>query len=153
MALLRFRPSPPMIVGLVALFFAIGGSAFAIGQKIVPQARCANGSVRGFAVVTGDPTKGLANLPETYVSGPAYMKASFNCTGKAVQVRRQGQVFYILFPGNAGKVAVANVITGTDPRPVAVEGPNPDGSFKVSIPEANQPGGLGNDIPWEIVLA
>jgi hypothetical protein len=36
---------------------------------------------------------------------------------------------------------------------VAVEGPTADGSFKVSIPEANQPGGLGNDIPWEIVLA
>ena len=147
MALLRFRPSPPMIVGLVALFFAIGGSAFAIGQKIVPQARCANGSVRGFAVVTGDPTKGLANLPETYVSGPTYMKASFNCTGKGVQVRRQGQVFYILFRGNTGKVAVANVITGTNPGRWQSKAPPPTGRSRSPSPRRTSPAGSGTTSP------
>jgi hypothetical protein len=152
MSVLGRRISPAMVLALVALFFAVGGSAFAVGRRVVPQARCANGAVRGFAVVTGNPSQGITNLPQTFVSGAPYFKASFNCTGKAVQVRRQGDVFYVLFPGNTGKVAVANVITGADPRPVAVEGPGPDGSFKVTIPEANTPNGLGTDIPWEIVL-
>src|SRR5919204_3673825 len=110
MAVLGRRISPAMVVALGALFFAIGGSAFAIGQKIVPQARCANGAVRGFAVVTGDPTKGLANLPQTFVSGSPYFRTSFNCAGKPVQVRRQGDVFYIRFPGNAATTAVATVV-------------------------------------------
>jgi hypothetical protein len=151
MAVLGRRISPAMVVALGALFFAIGGSAFAIGQKIVPQARCANGAVRGFAVVTGDPTKGLANLPQTFVSGSPYFRTSFNCAGKPVQVRRQGDVFYIRFPGNAGATAVATVL-GADPRAIAVDGPVADGSFKVSIPDANAANGLTTATPWEMVL-
>ncbi len=152
MSALGHRISPALVVGLVALFFAVGGSAFAIGERVAPQARCANGAVRGFAVVTGDPSKGIANLPETFVSGAPYFRTSFNCTGKPVQVRRQGNVFYIVFPGNAGKTAIATVI-GPDPRAIAVDGPGADGSFKVSIPDANPTNGLTTDTPWEIVLA
>ena len=47
------RPSlsPATAIALIALFFALGGSAFAVGQGIqsvtAAQQRCANGAVRG----------------------------------------------------------------------------------------------------------
>jgi len=81
-AFLRRRPSPAMVVGLGALFFAIGGSAFAIGQKAAPQARCAAGAVRGLAVVVGDPRVGLANAPTEYSAA-----STSSCTGSTAPGR------------------------------------------------------------------
>ena len=40
------RPSPALFISLLALFFALGGTAFAIGQKSTPQARCQTGAIR-----------------------------------------------------------------------------------------------------------
>ena len=58
----RLTTTPGTAIALLALFFALGGSAFAVGERIqspsVAQQRCANGAVRGFASVTGDPSKG-----------------------------------------------------------------------------------------------
>ena len=68
------RPSitPGTVVALIALFFALGGSAYAIGERAqgsaVAQPRCANGAVRGIAVVTGSPSQGIANLPDSFTS-------------------------------------------------------------------------------------
>ena len=60
----RLRVSPALVVAGVALLFALGGSAFAIGQRAaVPQQRCQNGAVRALAVVTGIPRQGIENLP------------------------------------------------------------------------------------------
>ena len=60
------RPSPALAISALALFFAVGGSAFAVGQRVaVAQPRCANGAVKAFAYVTGDPTVGIHNLAET----------------------------------------------------------------------------------------
>ena len=60
----RLRVSPALVVAGVALLFALGGSAFAIGQKAAaPQQRCQNGAVRALAVVTGIPRQGIENLP------------------------------------------------------------------------------------------
>ena len=57
-------------IALLALFFALGGSALAVGEHVqgpsVAQKRCANGSVRGIAVVTGIPSQGIANLPGNF---------------------------------------------------------------------------------------
>ena len=43
--------TPGTVIALIALFFALGGSAFAVGEHVqglaVAQQRCANGSVRG----------------------------------------------------------------------------------------------------------
>ena len=58
------RPSPALVLSAIALFFAVGGSAFAVGQRLgAAQPRCANGAVKGFAVVTGDPKQGIDNVP------------------------------------------------------------------------------------------
>jgi hypothetical protein len=98
----------------VALFFAIGGSAFAVGHRLgVAQPKCANGAVKGFAYVKGDPNKVIHNLPQTFTSDPKVFGAAFNCTGRPVQVRREGNLFQIRFPGTAGRLAIA---TGAGPE-------------------------------------
>jgi hypothetical protein len=117
------RPSitPGAALGLIAIFFALGGSAFAVGDAVtgpsVAQQRCTNGAVRGIAVVTGDPSKGIANLPDQFTSVNVVFSRKFNCTGKAVQVRRtELGVYEVRFLGNTASSAVAGGVgafTGT----------------------------------------
>ena len=111
----RLSITPGTAIALVALFFALGGSAFAVGERIqspsVAQQRCANGAVRGFASVTGDPSKGMANIPDQFSSANVLFTRKFNCTGRAVQVRRTDiGVYEVRFVGNAGGTVLANGI-------------------------------------------
>ena len=59
--------TPGTVIALIALFFALGGSAFAVGEHVqgltIAQQRCANGSVRGVATVTGNPGQGMRQHP------------------------------------------------------------------------------------------
>jgi hypothetical protein len=82
------RPSPAAAIALLALFFALGGSAFAIGQKVKPQPRCQAGAVRGIAIVTGRPNAGISNVPDQFTTDRSYFGFSWNCTGGAVAIRR-----------------------------------------------------------------
>jgi hypothetical protein len=105
--------TPGTVIALVALFFALGGSAFAVGEHVqslaAAQQRCANGSVRGVATVTGNPAQGIANIPDSFSSSPSFFARRFNCTGKAIQVRRAGYgVYEIRFTGNAAPSAIAS---------------------------------------------
>src|SRR5262245_1440702 len=88
----RFAINPSTVLALIALFFALGGSAYAVGERIqspsVAQPRCANGAVRGIAVVTGIASQGMANFPDAFTSAGNLFGRKFNCTGKAVQARR-----------------------------------------------------------------
>lgn len=127
------RPSPALVLSGVALFFAIGGSAFAVGQRVgVAQQKCANGAVKGFAVVVGDPKKGIDNIPSAFSSAAVLFGSRFNCTGQAVEVRRlpAQEGFAVRFKGAATKAAVASVF-GANPGAATVT-PLPDGSFQVS---------------------
>jgi hypothetical protein len=84
----RLRVSPALVIAGLALLFALGGSAFAIGQKAAaPQQRCQNGAVRAIAAVTGIPGQGIENLPSSYTSNPRAFARRFNCTGRAIQVK------------------------------------------------------------------
>ena len=84
----RFRVSPALVIAGLALLFALGGSAFAIGQRAaVPQQRCQNGTVRAIAAVTGIPGQGIENLPGQYTANPQAFSRRFNCTGRAIQVK------------------------------------------------------------------
>ena len=99
--------TPGTAIALVALFFALGGSAFAVGERIqspsVAQQRCANGAVRGIATVTGIASQGMANIPDKFTSANNLFSRKFNCTGRAVQVRRVDiGVFEVRFVGNCG---------------------------------------------------
>lgn len=130
----RLSITPGAALGLVAVFFALGGSAFAVGDAIqgpsVAQQRCANGAVRGIAAVTGDPSRGIANLPDQFSSAPALFGRRFNCTGKTVQVRRTDiGVYEIRFVGNSAPSLVAS---GIGLFSASVE-PIGQGTFRVRV--------------------
>lgn len=147
----RISITPATALALVALFFALGGSAFAVGERIqaiaATQQRCANGAVRGVAHVTGDPSKGIANLPDRFTSARVLFARTFNCTGRAVQVRRAGiGVYELRFPRNAAPTAVGGG-TGTSLASATRIAP---GTFRVSV----YPIGIQDpaDLPFVIVL-
>ena len=86
--------------------------------------------MRGIAVVTGDPTKGIANVPDQFSSAPVLFARRFNCTGRPVQVRRTGIGRYqIQFAGNAAPTAVAG---GFSDAYASVE-PAREGVFAVTV--------------------
>jgi hypothetical protein len=109
----RLRVAPGTAIALVALFFALGGSAWAVGTRgsdseAAVQRACSQGTVRGVARVTGGPS-GAANIPGAFTGGKALFERRFNCTGRAVQVRRLGiGVYEIRFVGNPAPNAIAS---------------------------------------------
>ena len=146
------RPSPALVLSALALFFAIGGSAFALGQHIgVAQPRCMNGAVKGFATVVGDPRVGIQNMPSSYSSSARLFSARFDCAGSVVQVRRVGDAFQIRFNGIIGHAAVVSGV-GNNPQPMTVSA-LPDGSFRVTpIHEPDPHFELGPEHQFVIVV-
>jgi hypothetical protein len=106
-------PSPALGISLLALFFALGGSAFAVGERLgVAQARCANGAVRGVATVDGG-SSGMANIPGAFTGSRTLFARTFNCTGRGVQVRRVSVgVYEVRFVGNSAPTALATGLAG-----------------------------------------
>lgn len=146
----RLSVRPGTALALVALFFALGGSAFAVGERVqsqlVAQQRCANGAVRGIAYVTGNPTQGIANIPDQFASTPAFFGRRFNCTGRATQVRRLDRgVYEVRFVGISGASAVGS---GTGDSYATVE-PGAGGAFKVTLHPAGRDDRI--DTPFTIV--
>lgn len=108
--------SPTAAIALLALFLGLGGSAFAVGERLqgltAPQQRCANGAVRGVAVVTGG-SSGAANIPGQFSGNAGLFTRRFNCTGRAIQVRRISiGVYEVRFVGNSAPSAVAGGFVG-----------------------------------------
>jgi hypothetical protein len=121
-----------MLVALLALFFALGGSAVAVGVKAAaPQPRCAQGAIRGIATVVGDPNKGIANMSDQFTSAGNLFARKFNCTGGAVQARRVDTgVYEVRFVGNPAPSGIANAVA-EDGSSASVNR-LPDGTFRVS---------------------
>jgi hypothetical protein len=144
------RPSPAMFVSLLALFFALGGTAFAVGSKeLAAQPRCAAGAVRGIAVVTGNPVKGLQNLSEDYTNDPSVFGYRWNCTGGQVLVRKapNSRIGYdVKFNGNNANVAVVSAGVADNPAAASVTR-NSDGSFHVQMQDGNDNDGLWQSVP------
>ena len=106
---MHFRPNPTTVIAGLALFFALGGSAFAVSHAVKPQPRCATGAVRGIAAVTGESGKGLANVPDQFSSTKTLFSRTFNCAGGATQVRRISLgVYEVRFPGNGAQSALVS---------------------------------------------
>lgn len=146
----RITLTPATAISLVALFFALGGSAFAVGERVqaslAPQKRCATGAVRGIAFVTGNPREGIANIPGTFTSAPVLFGRRFNCTGKGVQVRRTGLgVYEVRFPG----ITAPSAAVSAGAAQAAVE-MLPDGVIRISMHAA----GLRDleDRPFTVVV-
>jgi hypothetical protein len=134
----RVPISPGTAIAVAALFFALGGSAFAVGERMqgasAAQQRCANGAVRGVAAVTGT-SAGMANIPDQFTSANAVFARKFNCTGRAVQVRRTGiGVYEVRFVGNAAPNILANGI-GEFSASVETLGA---GTFRVRVQDAGR---------------
>ena len=147
------RISPGTALALVALFFALGGSAFAVGERIqsslAAQQRCANGAVRGIAYVTGNPSQGIANIPDSFTSTRSYFARRFNCTGKATQVRRvEMGVYEVRFVG-VGVSGASGVGSGTGDTYATVE-PAAGGAFKVTLHPAGRDDRV--DTPFTVVV-
>ena len=148
----KLRPSPALVVAAVALFFAVGGSAFAVvGRTEAAQPRCSPGAVRGIAYVTGNPLKGIANMPDSFSSASNLFGYRWNCSGGAISVRKNGNGFDVKFGNNAATVGLGTAVV-SDGGAVAVMR-NPDGSFHVApagdVPNANFR--YRNDMPFVIV--
>ena len=146
----RLSITPGTALGLIALFFALGGSAFAVGERIqspsVAQQRCTNGAVRGVAAVTGT-SAGMANIPDSFTSAGALFGRKFNCTRKAVQVRRvEAGVFEVRFVGITGASGVGSSVNDAyaDVEPAAA------GTFKVTLHPAGRDDKA--DLPFTIVV-
>ena len=129
----RLRVSPALVVAGVALLFALGGSAFAIGQRAaVPQQRCQNGAVRAIAVVTGVPGHGIENLPGSYTSNPQAFGRRFNCTGRAIQVKHGSSgVYDVRAQGISGASCLASSMS-PDAGSISCQ-PQADGSYRVTL--------------------
>jgi hypothetical protein len=149
----KLRPSPALVVAGVALFFAIGGSAFAVvGRTEAAQPRCAPGAVRGIAYVTGNPLKGMPNMPDTFSAAGNLFGYRWNCAGGAISVRKNGHGFDVKFAGNGATLGLGTAVV-PDGGAIAVTR-NADGSFHVApagdVPNANFR--FRDDMPFVIVL-
>ena len=140
------RITPTTVIALLALFFALGGSAVAVTEAVRPQARCAPGAVRGFIAVNGDPTKGIANIGDQYTSARPAVGVRFNCAGAAPQARRVNTgVYEVRFTGNGAQVALASA--GAAETTVAALG---GGVFRVSLWVPGRQDAV--DTPFQVVI-
>ena len=147
----RLSITPGAALGIIALFFALGGSAFAVGEGIqspsVAQSRCSPGAVRGVAAVTGIPGQGIANIPDRFTSAGALFSRKFSCAGKAVQVRRvETGVYEVRFAGIAGASGVGSA---TGDAYATVE-PAAGGAFRITMHPAGRDDKV--DTPFTIVV-
>jgi hypothetical protein len=146
----RLRVAPGTVLALVALFFALGGSAFAVGERVggsaaASQAACAQGNVRGVAHVTGGPN-GVANIPGNFTGANALFGRKFNCTRRAVQVRRLGiGVYEVRFVGNGAPNVLASGGSGIQASAERVAA----GVYRVSV----YPSGRADPIDLAFVIA
>ena len=150
----RRRPysmTPGTAIAVLALFFALGGSALAVGERMqassVAQQRCTNGAVRGIAYVTGNPSMGIANVGDKFTSAGAVFGRKFNCNGRNIEVRRVSiGVFEIRFVGNPASSAVASGVGNA----YAVVDPLPNGVFRIGVHPAGRDDPA--DQPFVVVL-
>ncbi len=147
----RVSITPGTAIALIALFFALGGSALAVGERVqsasVAQQRCTNGAVRGVAVVTGVASQGIANLPDSFTAAGNLFGRKFNCTGRAVQARRaELGVFEVRFVGISGASAV---VSATGDALASVQA-GPGGVFRVVMHPAGRDDKV--DLPFTIVV-
>ncbi len=140
------RITPTTVIALLALFFALGGSAVAVTEAVRPQARCAPGAVRGFIAVNGDPAKGIANIGDQYTSARPAVGVRFNCAGAAPQARRVNTgVYEVRFPGTGAQVALVN--SGYAETTVGAVG---GGVFRVTLWVPGRQDAV--DTPFQVVI-
>jgi len=139
-------------VGALVVAAVLGGQALAASKHVA--ARCGAGTVRGVAVVVGDPHKGIANLPPSFSGAANLFAYRWNCSGGAVQVRQSDRApgFDIRFAGNHGQVAIVSPNTTEAAGASAIR--NPDGSFHIAVGAAATGGAFTNrtDLSFTVIV-
>jgi hypothetical protein len=152
------RSSPALLVSLLALFFALGGSAWAVGSKeLAGQPRCATGAIRGIATITGASVQGVGNMLDKWSTDAGLFGYRWSCTGGRIQVKRTGggsQGIDVQFVGNPASVAIVSSADGQHAYTGSVSRSS-DGSFHVQMGGDNPGGNTFQDqlsVPFTIVL-
>jgi hypothetical protein len=145
----RFSIGPGTGIAVLALFFALGGSAFAVGERVqgsaAQQQRCGQGDIRGIARITGG-AGGPASIPGNFSGANRLFAQKFNCAGGATQVRRlQAGLYEVRFTRNSSGSAVVSGVGGA----ISSVDPLGGGAFRVVVypPGVRDPG----DLPFTIV--
>jgi hypothetical protein len=151
------KPSPAIAIALAALFFALGGTAFAVNQKAAPaQPRCAPGAIKAIAVLNSGQF-GLDTLPNSYTDNSEWFTYRWSCTGGTISVRKPPDVrgIEVYFGGNNANAAIVSANVNGVPNAGSVYRA-PDGGYIVSMGGSNQgapgPWEFQNNIPFTIVL-
>lgn len=114
---------------------------------------CPSGSVRGFAVVRGDPRIGIGSLPSKFSREQAFFELRYNCSGKAVSARRVDEGIYeVWFPNNPARVAIVSA-KNQQAATASVERIG-DGVFRISIrgPIENNNILIRRELPFYIAI-
>jgi hypothetical protein len=141
-----------------ALVAAVGIAAVLVGPGLAAStqvaARCGPGTVKGVAIVVGDPHKGMANLPTSFSGAANLFDYRWNCSGGAITVRQSDRApgFDIHFAGNPGKVALVTPNTLEAGGGSAIR--NADGSFHIAIGGAQSGGSFANrnDLAFTVIV-
>jgi len=138
------KPTPALVVSLVALFFALGGTALAVSSSSGPQPRCAQGAVRGIAVF--DKGGDFSTLSSSWSSGQTVLSYAWSCSGGQVQIRKDTEHpgVDVRFAGNPAHVAVVQSSADGVPGGGSVSRQQ-DGSFLVTMGGSN----AGAPGPWQ----
>lgn len=149
------KPTPALVISLVALFFALGGTALAVGAKSAPQPRCAQGAVRGIAVF--DKGGDFTALTNSWSGGGTVLSYAWNCDGGHVLIRKDTEHngVDVQFAGNPATVAIVQSLSEGVPNGGSISR-QPDGSFLVTMGGSNTgvagPWQFQSNVPFTIVL-
>jgi hypothetical protein len=127
------RLTPSLVVAMLALFVALGGSALAVHTRTLGS--CGNGSVKAFAALNFDSISGA--FPQGYTSQRRFFVARYSCTGRAAQLRHSGAgIWDIRFPGIAPRAATVSILSANS-HGAASWSVLGDGAFRVYTLDAD----------------
>lgn len=110
---MRRRLSPSLVVSMVALFVALGGSAIAI-DKAKPVTACGNGALKAYASLNLDQFAG--SFPTAFTSRADLFERRWSCNGRGAEVRLAGDGIYeVRFPGLGATAATVTINSTSHP--------------------------------------
>jgi hypothetical protein len=104
------RITPSMVVAALALFAALGGSAFAIGTKSA-KLGCAAGAAKAY--VTFDADHFVGSFPQSFSNTTKLWARRYTCNGRAPEARGTSGGIEIRFPGVPAGAPIVSVMQST----------------------------------------
>src|SRR4051794_35890855 len=120
------RITPSLVVAALALFVALGSSAFAVGTKTA-KLGCAAGAAKAF--VTFDADHFVGSFPQSFSSDSKLFARRYTCNGRAPVAPGTANGIEIRLPGVPAGAPVISVLAATGGfASVTVE---TDGTYRV----------------------